>query len=64
MPRTARVALIEYKMRCVRCNRDQLLVRGPNLNLGDIIYPSPGHSEYGLCVFCRRPGLRVVERSG
>jgi hypothetical protein len=29
--------------------------------VGDVIQPYAGGGDYGRCVFCDKPGLRVVE---
>jgi len=30
-------------------------------SVGDILKPFPGGGNYGLCLKCKRPGLRVEE---
>lgn len=51
-----------YKLRCLHCKRDHLMEDARDLKLAQIIQPSPGGRGYGLCKFCRRPGLQVIDK--
>jgi hypothetical protein len=33
-----------------------------DLTLGQVIQPAPGGKGYGVCLFCKRPGLKVIDR--
>lgn len=57
--------LVEYLLRCEHesCQKDQKMTDVAQLNLGDVIYPSVGHRNYGRCCLCGRKGLRVINRS-
>jgi len=54
--------LVEYRLRCPTCMREQKLTHGASWNIGDTIMPAKGHGDLGRCVFCRHDGLFVLER--
>lgn len=53
---------VTYKLRCKHCKRDQTTALLQNLYLGQDIEPAPGGGDYGICLFCKRPGLKVVDK--
>lgn len=55
--------VLNYDLRCLTCGREQKIVHGPVLNIGDVITPSAGHGSFGKCFSCRSEGLQVIRRS-
>ena len=53
---------VTYKLRCEHCKRDQSQASIKNLSLGQVITPAPGGDGYGVCLFCKKSGLKVVDR--
>ena len=53
---------VTYKLRCTHCRRDQNIASIKDLDLGMVIRPAPGGRGYGVCVFCRKPGLTVIDK--
>jgi hypothetical protein len=54
-----------YVLRCVHCRHEETMISKKSLYLGDVISPGLGVGEpgYGVCVLCKRPGLRVISVS-
>lgn len=53
---------VNYKLRCQHCHREQQMAAIQDLNLGEVITPAPGGRGYGVCLFCKKPGLKVIDR--
>ena len=53
---------VTYKLRCEHCERDQSMGSVKNLDLGQIISPASPGGSYGTCLFCKKPGLKVIDR--
>ena len=51
-----------YKLRCTHCKRDQSIASVKDLNIGEVIRPAPGGRGYGECLFCKKPGLMVIDK--
>jgi hypothetical protein len=63
MPTTTEASYaVTYRLRCEHCKRDQSMAMGQNLSLGQVIQHAPGGGDYGICRFCKRSGLKVIDK--
>lgn len=51
-----------YKLRCEHCKRDQQMASITDLHLGQVIRPANPGGDFGRCLFCKREGLKVIDR--
>ena len=53
----------DYKLRCIHCRKEHFMRTARQLNLGQVIRPGGGIDgpSYGVCVLCKKPGLRVID---
>ena len=65
MPKVLELDYIKvYRTRCVNCRHEGTLTTARQLILGYVIRPGvggPNGPDYGICVLCRKPGLRVID---
>lgn len=65
MPKRLELDYIKiYKTRCVNCNHEGVMETARQFTLGYVIRPGLGGiggPNYGICILCRKPGLRVID---